>query len=600
MTSPLVRWTFAVLVLATVAAFFVTQQLKGEVPVLLRFATEPAAFSPNGDGFKDSTRVGFDLSEPATITLDVIDAEGNRVRRLAESRRLRGDRRYRYRWDGRADDGTRLADGEYRLRVIRVGEGRIVDSIKQVRVDTVPPRPRITSVRPNVISPGNPGERPRVVIRYRGPGNEAPEFRLFRTDEGPPRVVLRFRGNDHRLGVWHGYVRGHTAEDGDYAFTVRVRDRAGNEATAPREIPVPAVTAPRTGVVVRHLTLAGPVEVVDAGSLAHLRVGPGARDRSFRFALGRLGEGGRPLKTGERLGTSFRVRIPADARTGLYLVRVRSAGRRAVWPVAVSGRPLSRTARGAPRPLVVLPEATWQGGALTDSDLDGFADTLADGRSLPLIRQHPGGGLPRRFGETAGLLRFLDRRRLPYDLTTDVSLARREGPALGNAPGVALAGSEIWLPRGLDRRLRAYVEEGGRVASFGTRALRRRVTLGRRSLRSPGPLMSADVFGERLLPLLQTSPAPLVVERDDLGLFEEGDRFVGEFTRFEPAVEPPRTASSAGRERGAPAFVAYRLGRGTVIRVGTPQWARKLAPGALSEEVQRVTIRIWRLLGRSR
>ena len=52
-------------VVATVGAFFVTQQLKGEFPLVLRFATKPADISPNGDGFRDSTEVGFDLSEPA-------------------------------------------------------------------------------------------------------------------------------------------------------------------------------------------------------------------------------------------------------------------------------------------------------------------------------------------------------------------------------------------------------------------------------------------------------------------------------------------------------------------------------------------------------
>ena len=49
MTRPLVRAVFVVLVVATVAAFFTTQQLKGEFPLVIRFATKPAHFSPNGD-----------------------------------------------------------------------------------------------------------------------------------------------------------------------------------------------------------------------------------------------------------------------------------------------------------------------------------------------------------------------------------------------------------------------------------------------------------------------------------------------------------------------------------------------------------------------
>ena len=53
------------------------------------------------------------------------------------------------------------------------------------------------------------------------------------------------------------------------------------------------------------------------------------------------------------------------------------------------------------------------------------------------------------------LLRWLDREKLAYDLTTDLALARGEGPALGNAPGVAFASSELGCPSALLRRLGA-------------------------------------------------------------------------------------------------------------------------------------------------
>ena len=68
MSRRLVRAVFAVLVVATIAAFFTTQLLKSEFPLVLRFATKPAQFSPNGDDYRDDTRVGFDLSEPAEVT----------------------------------------------------------------------------------------------------------------------------------------------------------------------------------------------------------------------------------------------------------------------------------------------------------------------------------------------------------------------------------------------------------------------------------------------------------------------------------------------------------------------------------------------------
>ena len=205
MTRPLVRAVFALLVVATIAAFFITQQLKGEFPLVIRFATKPVNFSPNGDDYRDEARVGFDLSETAEVT-SVVDAEGNEVRRLVDGQRLGGDTKYRYTWDGTDDDGNRVPDGTYRMRVVRRDESRVINSFKEIKVDRVPPRVELVEATPSVIAPGAPGQTPRVELRYRGPANAAPEFRVFRTGDGRPYVVRRFRGNDDRTGVWDGRV----------------------------------------------------------------------------------------------------------------------------------------------------------------------------------------------------------------------------------------------------------------------------------------------------------------------------------------------------------------------------------------------------------
>lgn len=592
-----VRVVFALLVLATIVAFVVAQQLKSEFPLVIRFAATPADFSPNDDRFRDRSEVGFDLSEAAKVSFAIVNSEGSEVRRLVDGRRLAGDAKHRFYWDGRNNDGRRVPDGDYSMRVVRRDEGRVINSIKEITVDTTRPRPRITSARPGVISPGAPGQSPRVRIRYAGPRNEAPEFRIFRTDAGPPRVVARFRGDRTRTAVWRGSVRGRPAAEGTYAFTVTVRDRAGNIGVAPAEIPSARTARAGTGVAVRRMTLRGPLDVVAAGALARLELGP--YERSFDFALGRLGAR-RPVRRGERIGGRFRVRIPRRAKTGIYVVRVRAGGRRAQWPIAVAGLPQTRRAATRSRPLVVLPAVSWQGHNPVDDDLDGFADTLASG-SVQLNRPLARGRLPRGFGsQISPLLRYLDREKLAYDLTTDLALARGEGPALGNAPGVAFAGSARWLPERLTGRLRRYVERGGKVTSFGVDAFRRPVRVTAREAESAGPPRAENLFGERTKPLLRTDPAPLAVERDELGLFGGADSFVGEFTIFEPSAglpgdEDPLTA--AGRDPGEPAFVAYRMGKGTVLRTGTSQWARELSEGRLGLEVPRATRRIWRLLG---
>jgi FlgD Ig-like domain len=597
MARPVVRAVFALIVVATIAAFFVTQQLKSEFPLVIRFAAKPKQISPNGDAFRDNSQVGFDLSEPAKVTFSIMDSEGNEVRRIVDDRELAGDAKHRFRWDGRNDEGELVPDGVYRMRVVRRDEGRVIDSAKRIRIDTVPPRVRLVSATPSVIPPGST----EVTVRYAGPPNEAPEFRVFRTDDRrEPYVVRRFRG-DGRSGTWHGEVATGPDElgpapDGDYAFTVSVRDKAGNLAVAPQEIPSAASARPGTGVSVRSFALTGPLEVVSAGGVAALEVGP--IDRSIDFVVSRLGDPA-PIRRGGRIAGRFRVRIPSKTKTGVYLVRVRSGRHRAVWPLAVAGLPQSKRAAERARPLVVLPAITWQGLNPVDYDHDGFPDSFPKARVLGLNRPFVDGGLPPQFaGQVAPLLRYLDRERLAYDLTTDLSLARGEGPALGNAPGVAFAGSALWLPEPLLGRLRDEVADGLRVASFGADALRRTVRISGDRLEDPRRLR-VNAFGESTAPL-ETSPAPLTVFEDGLGLFEGLDSFVGDFTRFEQTRGLPssgRLIAAAGRDPTEPAFVAFGLGGGIVIRSGTPQWARELEESALSLEVPAVTKRIWRLLG---
>src|SRR4051812_42215922 len=147
MSSPLVRAAFALFVGATIVAFFVTQQLKGEFPLVLRFAATPNAISPNGDGVRDDTILGFDLSERAEISFSVVDSEGQEIRHLVDNRTLAGDTKHRFTWNGRDDEGRRVPDGRYHLRVIRRDEGRVINSIKTIRVDTKRPKVELTSAR---------------------------------------------------------------------------------------------------------------------------------------------------------------------------------------------------------------------------------------------------------------------------------------------------------------------------------------------------------------------------------------------------------------------------------------------------------------------
>jgi hypothetical protein len=579
---------FCALVVATVAAFFVTQRLKRSTPVVRSVQTQ-LVVSPNGDGRKDRARISFFLPKADRVTVSITDSKGDEVRRLADRRLERG--RHKFRWNGRNSSGAIAPDGTYFLRVILTGEGRGSLTRRGIQLITRPPVVKLLSVTPQRVPPG---AKNVVTIRFSGPSNPKPLFTVYRTDlPGPAQLVRRFTGTIGSLeGVWDERLQdGRPAPAGTYAFGVSAQNKARVSGSSPRKLPpTPATAAPRTGVTIGGPAAAPPSVPVRAGGVARVGVtGPTGR---VRWSVSALGAPRKVLKRGAGHAPVLRVRVPRGSRTGVYLVKASARSGQTTVPIAVRGR-------GAGRVLVVLPAITWQGLNPVDDDADGFPDTLDNSRSIRLGRPFASGRLPAAFGaEVAPLLRFLAASRLPYDLTTDVALARGVGPTVEGRPGVVFAGSERWFTEPLDARLRAYVEAGGRVASFGNDAFRRTVEVSSTALAAPSPPQGTNALGEQTAPAASAA-APLVVNPGDtLGLFARTDGFIGLFTRFEQSVQRVAGAdllASAGREPTKPAFVAYKLGRGTVIRIGTPQWSPALSS---DPEVANVTSSLWSYLSR--
>jgi flagellar hook assembly protein FlgD len=582
---------FALLVAATVAAFFVTQRLKREDPVVKNI-TLPVYVSPNGDGRKDSVKIGFFLPKTDRLTVSITDANDDEVRRLADGRVRRG--RHEYKWNGRDASGRVLPDGFYYLRVVSANEGRGTLTRRGVQLVTKPPVPKLLSVSPQRVAPG---AKDAVTIRFSGPSNPKPLFSVFRTDRHPdkPELVRRFTGAiGSQEGVWDERLDdGRPAPAGTYAFSVTVQNKARVSGSSPGQLPpTAAAAAPRTGVTVGGPALAPPLVPVRPGAAA--RIGLSGPTRPVRWSVAALLKPRKVLARGSGGAPALRVRVPRKSPTGVYLVTVRAGSGSTSVPLAVRGR----AAAGA-RVLVVLPAITWQGLNPVDDDADGFPDTLDNSRSVQLGRPFASGRMPAGFGQDVGpLLRFLTRERLRYDLTTDVALAHGAGPQLEGHRGVVFAGSERWYSEPLDAALRAYVEGGGRAASFGFDAFRRTVEVSDSALAAPSPAQATNALGERTAPI-SSAAAPLVVNPGDtLGLFEQSDGFVGLFTRFEQSQERVAGAdvlSAAGRDPAKPAFVAYRLGNGTVVRVGTPEWAPALSSDT---EVAAVTTSLWSYLSR--
>jgi flagellar hook assembly protein FlgD len=587
---------FALFVIATGGAFFVTQRLKRSDPIVSRVFFQPW-IGPTCQCEKDHVTLRFDLPKAQRVTVSLVNRDGEVVKTFADDIFL-SKGTHPFRWDGQDNDGVIAPDGPYRLRVGLREEGRSVTAPRVLHVDTSPPRPRIVAVTPPTVVPGSSTARGRVRIRFAGPSDPRPEIGVWRTDGGKARQVAGFEGRRGRqTATWDGLVNGRPAPEGSYSFSVTVRDKAGNKGSVPRRLPpVKRGAVKRGGVSVSYFSLNGPLVPVRPGAVVRFTVGP--LPRPTRWRLAPYGRGG-TIQSGVSHGRTITVRVPSRADSDVYsLFAVTSDGHRAAWPLVVSNP------GGVAPVLVVVPAMTWQGQNAVESNRDGWPDTLDAGDDVPLRRGFLRGRPPRAvLDETVATLEFLSRIRANYDLTTDVALAAGQKPGIEGHNGVLFAGSERWLTPRVNLQLRRFVASGGgTVASFGEDSFRRGVDLQTGTLTDPTSPRRTDIYGERTM-RFNSPEAPLVLSQDKLSIFAGSDGYIGSFTRFErsDALDQKAALLTAGsrpaapNEEGKPDFVAYTLGKGIVIRVGTRQWAASLAD---SPEVANATRRIWTLLSR--
>jgi len=117
---------FALLVIATLAAFAYSQRLKRDPQVVDKFkiaGEHTNAFTPAGPCHR-RIRLKFRTTTSNDATVQVIKPGGEVVRTLARTTFLKRYRYHTYHWDGQDDAGTIQPVGRYRLRVRLEDEGR--------------------------------------------------------------------------------------------------------------------------------------------------------------------------------------------------------------------------------------------------------------------------------------------------------------------------------------------------------------------------------------------------------------------------------------------------------------------------------------------
>ena len=117
---------FALLVLATLAAFAWSQKLKRDPPVIDNYkiaGKKTNVFTPAGPCHK-RIRLKFRTTTSNDATVEIIRPGGMVVRTLGRHTFLKRYEYHTYHWDGTDDAGVILPVGRYRMRVILEDEDR--------------------------------------------------------------------------------------------------------------------------------------------------------------------------------------------------------------------------------------------------------------------------------------------------------------------------------------------------------------------------------------------------------------------------------------------------------------------------------------------
>ncbi len=104
------RIVFAALVLASFAAFFITQRLKHTPTVVQRFELIPF-FSPTPSGHHKEERISFKIKQDDQVTVTVLDGSERVVATLARNRPLKRYTQLSLLWNGREGPNTSASEG---------------------------------------------------------------------------------------------------------------------------------------------------------------------------------------------------------------------------------------------------------------------------------------------------------------------------------------------------------------------------------------------------------------------------------------------------------------------------------------------------------
>jgi len=217
----------------------------------------PSVISPNADGTDDIAEIKYSLARQSTISIYLLDAEGNRYDFRVDQRRSRGERTAYF--SGVIADRL-LPDGTYTVVFeAKDNDGYIETQEHEITLvdgDKTPLEIQGLSVWPNAFTPNRDGITDRVKISY-VLSKEAKRVTVYILDadgvkypitEDQIREMGAAGAHEHDYDA--GIDRGATPPpDGGYTIVVEAEDAVGNKARETASLTIEGGGVPRAEIV---------------------------------------------------------------------------------------------------------------------------------------------------------------------------------------------------------------------------------------------------------------------------------------------------------------------------------------------------------------
>jgi flagellar hook assembly protein FlgD len=197
-----------------------------DTPVLL--STDLRAFSPNGDGVKDTLNILLQLQVKdgiQTWKIEILDASGKAVRSFEGRGRVPES----ILWNGKNDAGNIVSDGQYtgRADIKYINGNNPVAQSQAIILDTAAPELSLSAPY-TLFSPNQDGKKDFLILDITTPGQDSWKAEL--TDMAGKSVMSwEWKGPAPDIR-WNGTdSAGNQVADGTYRLTVSSTDEAGNK-----------------------------------------------------------------------------------------------------------------------------------------------------------------------------------------------------------------------------------------------------------------------------------------------------------------------------------------------------------------------------------